>query len=217
MAKLPPSASIAHVSHGAQMFAPSAERNKAVLVDLIRAHAPATGHALEIASGTGQHITAYASALPDLYWQPSEPDAARRASIDCYVAEAGLGNVAPATPLDIAQTGWAAAIPQYDLITCTNLTHLISTPATQSLITGVARCLAPHGRFLLYGPFKRSGVLTSEGDRRFDTELRTADAAIGYKDDLDILRWLGDAGLSHFETADMPANNLCIIAGHPDP
>ena len=65
--------------------------------------------------------------------------------------------------------------------------------------------------------FKRGGVLTSDGDVQFDSELRGADPAIGYKDNLDILRWLNKAGLTQVDTVEMPANNLAFIAGYPCP
>ena len=104
-AKLPPSASVALPTRGAMLHAPAADRNKDALCDLLRDHAPQTGRALEIASGTGQHIAAFARALPDLHWQPTEPAPDRRASIDAYIAEAGLTNVAPAAPLDATAAG----------------------------------------------------------------------------------------------------------------
>ena len=44
------------------------------IVQMLRDVAPATGRALEIASGTGQHIVQLAAALPGLSWQPSDID-----------------------------------------------------------------------------------------------------------------------------------------------
>lgn len=215
MSRLPTTASVAHAGENGKLFAPAAERNTDVLLRVLREHAPDQGRALEIASGTGQHVTAFATALPQLQWHPTEVDPARRASIDAHVAEAGLDNVAPAATLDIAIPGWGGQTLGYDLVLCVNLTHLISDAATQTMITEAARALAPGGLFILYGPFKREGVLTSEGDARFDAQLRAADAAIGYKDDLDIARWFADAGLIHADTLQMPANNLCLIARRP--
>lgn len=215
MSRLPKTASVAHAGDGAKLFAPAAERNTTALLNLLDRHAPETGSVLEIASGTGQHIAAFAQAHPNLRWHPSEIDADRRASIDAHVADAGVRNVAPAVPLDITGTAWGMRHGGQAMVLCVNLTHLISDAATRALIAGVTTALDPGGQFLLYGPFKRGGVLTSDGDARFDAQLRGADAAIGYKDDLDILRWFADAGLSHSTTVDMPANNLCLIARRP--
>jgi hypothetical protein len=210
--KLPPSASVAHADTGAKLVAPAAERNAGVLLTLLRDHAPASGTALEIASGTGQHISAFAAAFPALHWHPTDVDAARLASIDAYVADAGLSNVAQARFLDATTPGWSAAHQDNNLILLINLTHLISTPAAQTLITEAALALSASGTFILYGPFKRNGQLTSAGDARFDAELRDADDTIGYKDDLDILRWLGDAGFANVTPVPLPANNLAFVA-----
>ena len=214
---LPPSASMAQTQKGAKLFAPSAARNVDALVDLLWAHAPSQGSALEIASGTGQHITAYAAALPHLHWHPTELDPARCASIDAYVAEAGLGNVARATLLDATRIGWPAANGAKDLILLANLLHLISSLEARTILSEAAKALKPEGLLILYGPFKRKGVLTSAGDAKFDAELRGADPSIGYKDDLDIMGWLRDAGLTQITSVDMPANNLAFIARIPQP
>lgn len=214
---LPPSASVAHADAGAKLFAPSAARNVDALVDLLLEHAPAQGHALEIASGTGQHISAFAAALPNVQWQPSEVDPARRASIDCHIADAGLTNVSAACPLDATTLGWGKEHHPKDLILLVNLLHLISETGVRTLISEAATSLSKTGTLILYGPFKRAGKLTSDGDIGFDAELRGADPAIGYKDDIDILHWLSDVGLTQLTTVDMPANNLAFIAGYPDP
>lgn len=210
--KLPPTASVAVPAAGVKLYAPAAERNVDALCNMLRVHAPKTGRALEIASGTGQHIVAFAATLPDLHWQPSEPDTARRASIDAYVAEAGLTNVAPAIALDATQPGWHRAHADLDLILLANLLHLIPDVAVQRLMTEAASALAQGGVLMLYGPFRRDGALTSPGDITFDAELRAADPAIGYKDTIDMASWLGDVGLSPSDPVEMPANNLVIIA-----
>jgi tRNA G46 methylase TrmB len=57
---------------------------------------------LELASGTGEHITHFARALPDLNWQPSDPSPIARQSIAAWVAAQALGNVAPPLELDAA-------------------------------------------------------------------------------------------------------------------
>ncbi len=210
--KLPVSASVATALDGAKLHAPAAGRNVDALCDLLRNHAPHNGSALEIASGTGQHVIAFAAALPDLHWHPTEIDAARRASIDAYTREAGLTNIAKAAPLDATAPRWGETQPPRDLVILINLLHLISAPETATVILEAANALASGGTLILYGPFKRSGALTSDGDVTFDADLRAADPDIGYKDDLDIIRLLGDGGLMHVDTCAMPANNLAFIA-----
>ncbi len=208
-------ASQAHKGDGDKLIAPSALRNMDPIRDLMLQVAPPRGRALEIASGTGQHVVAFARALPDLQWQPTEPQAERRASIDAYGREAGLANLAPALDLDAAQPGWAARLGPRDLIVLINLLHLIPMAQVETLIAEAARALAPGGRLVVYGPFMRAGELTSDGDARFHASLVESDPLIGYKDDFDIIDRMQAAGLMLMQAIEMPANNLALIAERP--
>jgi SAM-dependent methyltransferase len=207
---LPDTASIAHGDAGGRLTAPSAARNAGAIGNLVAEYAPQEGRALEIASGTGQHVAALADRLPRLLWQPSDIDPARRASIDAW-AEA-RANIAPARALDATSPGWAAAWAGLDLILVVNLVHLVSTPEARVLISEAAQALAPNGRFILYGPFLRDGETTSEGDARFHASLRAQDPEIGYKSDWDIIEWLQGADLDLCAVVEMPANNLAFVS-----
>lgn len=214
---LPPSASVATDAGGAKLHAPAAARNADAITALIAQIAPREGRALEIASGTGQHITAIAAALPRIMWHPSEIAAERIASIDAYVAEAALTNVAPAQHLDATEQGWSSAHAPYDFIHLVNLLHLIPQEAAATVIAQAALALAPAGSLMLYGPFKRGGLLTSDGDAGFDASLRAADPRIGYKDDAWVNDVLTAAGLSCITVHQMPANNLAFVARRDAP
>lgn len=207
--------SLALPAEGDKLFAPSAERNTGPLCDLLDQVAPSEGRALEIASGTGQHVVAFAARLPGLTWQPTEPDAARRASIAAYVTESGLANIAPPIALDATAPGWGAAHAGQALIFLANLLHLIPMPRAETLIAEAARALAPKGRLVIYGPFMRAGELTSEGDRRFHAALAAEDPSIGYKDDFDVMDLMQGSGLDMVQVIEMPANNLALVAEKP--
>lgn len=217
MTDLPPSASVATPIEGGKLLAPSALRNIAAVVGLVRDAAPTKGRALEIASGTGQHIVGLASALPQLDWFPSEVEPKRIASINAYADEAGHGNLHPARLLDAATVGWAKQHSPYDMIYLGNLLHLVPDEIARSIISQVAQALTPKGVFVLYGPFMRSGALTSDGDAKFHAELRASDPDIGYKDDIWIKQVLTEAGLPVIVVQDMPANNLGFIARREAP
>jgi hypothetical protein len=150
--------------------------------------------------------------MPDIEWHPTEIAAERIASIDAYAAEAGLANLHPALHLDAAQHGWAATHTPFDLIHIGNLLHLIPLETARSILIEATKALSSAGTLVIYGPFMRAGTLVSDADRRFDAELRTADPAIGYKDDIWVKEVLTAAGLTP-RLRDMPANNLAFIAG----
>ena len=213
--KLPSTASVATQTGDGKLHAPAAERNAATISALLQRVAPSTGVALELASGTGQHVVTFARDMPALTWQPTEVSSERLASIDAYCHEADLGNLRSAHDLNACTPGWGEA-QSADLIVLINLLHLISTREARILVSEVARALNPGGRFVLYGPFKRDGVLTSEGDHRFHASLQGSDPEIGYKDDGDVARWLQDSGLTEVEIAELPANNLAFVFSKPD-
>ncbi len=207
-----PSASIAlETDSGGKLHAPSAARNANDLCAAIASIAPTAGHALELASGTGQHIITFAAAMPTLQWQPSELDPTRLTSITAYTADSSLTNIAAPIRLNATQTGWSQTLDPKDLITLANLLHLVSTPEAETLITEAAKTLAPNGTLALYGPFKRNGRLTSEGDKTFDANLRQHDPETGYKNDQWVISTATHAGLTHATTIEMPANNLALI------
>lgn len=212
---LPPTASVAHAGEGAKLYAPSAERNAGPIAGALQEIAPGTGRALEIASGTGQHAVAFAAAMPGLSWQPTEIDADRRASIDAYVAEAALPNLAPSRSLDAAAPGWGADHAGQDMVVLVNLLHLISTQEARTVVAEAAQALAPGGWLAIYGPFLRGGQATSEGDARFDASLRAQDPGIGYKDTAEVSEWIAVAGLTPQQPREMPANNLLLAARRP--
>jgi SAM-dependent methyltransferase len=212
---LPSVASVAHAGEGAKLHAPSAERNAGAITEALIEIAPRDGRALEIASGTGQHVVSFARALPGLDWQPTEIDPDRRASIDAWAEEAALPNLRSAIALNAIAPGWAAVHGGQALIVLVNLLHLISASEARILIAEAAQALAHGGRFALYGPFLRDGQATSEGDARFHASLIAQDPAIGYKNLSEVQGWLATAGLALIEARAMPANNLMLVTQRP--
>lgn len=194
----------------ARRFAPSAGRNQAAILEMLRRHAPAQGKALEIASGTGQHIRAFAEALPGLTWQPTDLAPENLPSIRAWGE--GQPNLRPPVLMDAAQPGWAETHGPLDLIVTTNLMHLIPRPVMQAVMAEVACALAPAGLWMLYGPFRRDGGFASEGDAAFDARLRAQAPAIGYKSVAEVLTALQDVGLCAADPVEMPANNLVFLA-----
>ena len=209
--KLPDTASVAVSQGDGRLFAPSAERNSAPIVNLIKRIAPEPGNALEIASGTGQHIVQLALSLPNIIWSPSDVEGKRLKSISAWVESENLLNIKPPIYLDATETGWAKSLPKSDFILLVNLLHLISWDETETLISELSIALKTKGIALVYGPFMRNGQLISEGDKNFHTSLIQTDPDIGYKNDLEMLTLFSNSGLVHLETVEMPANNAAFV------
>ena len=209
--KLPDTASIANSQDNGRLFAPSAARNSASIVELVERVAPKSGKALEIASGTGQHIVELAVSLPNLSWSPSEVDRDRLKSISIWIEDNNLPNIRAPFYLDATEIGWAEGTDQSDFILLINLLHLISWREAETLIDEISKALNPMGVALIYGPFMREGQLTSEGDQNFHKSLIQTDPDLGYKNNLDMMTLFAQSGLLHLETVEMPANNLAFV------
>ena len=214
--KLPDTASLAVSQGDGRLFAPSAERNSAPIVNLIKRIAPEPGNALEIASGTGQHIVQLALSLPNIIWSPSDVEGERLKSISAWVESENLLNIKPPMYLDATETGWAKSLPKSNFILLVNLLHLISWDETETLISELSIALKTKGIALVYGPFMRNGQLISEGDKNFHTSLIQTDPDIGYKNDLEMLTLFSNSGLVHLETVEMPANNAAFVLQKAD-
>lgn len=209
--KLPPTASVVHKTRVGQLHSPAAERNVGDIVRVVCEYSPSSGNALEIASGTGQHIVELAAALPSLIWQPSDVDPDRLASITARSSEKQLANLLPPINLDVTTIGWSDLYPKRDFILLVNLLHLVSEGEVELIIAGIAQSLNPRGRCIIYGPFMRNGVFTSGGDEDFHRSLIEADPEIGYKDDQWILELFEKQNLQAIKLIEMPANNLAFV------
>jgi hypothetical protein len=197
----------------APQHSPAADRNKQPIVDVLRHLLPARGTALEIASGTGQHVAWFAAALPGWTWQPTDFDAAALLSIDAHVAQAGLTNVRPPLQLDVTAAQWPVRGQVFDAIYCANMLHISPWATCAGLMAGAARHLAPQGVLVTYGPYLEDDVPTAPGNLQFDESLRARDPAWGIRRLEDVEREAQRAGLALRERYAMPANNLLLLFG----
>jgi hypothetical protein len=200
-----------------RLDAPAFHRNHRAISAVLARHLDAvTGDAVEIGSGSGQHVAAFAAAFPGLVWWPSDPLSAHRASIDAWRLEAGAANIMPAVAIDAAadwRLGGEGMPPGRDLaaIVCINVLHVAPWAVAEGLLTGAGRYLARHGRLFIYGPFTRDGIHTAPSNAAFDASLRATDPTWGVRDVGRIEMVARDRGLRLLEIAEMPANNVTLV------
>jgi len=192
--------------------APAVARNKAHILEVLSAHLPQSGCALEIASGTGQHAAVFAKHFPELIWQPSDPAAEARESIKAWADEVGLGNLKAPLDLDVTFKGWQKAFDApFDVILAINLIHISPWAATQGLMHGAGELLARGGMLYLYGPYLRDGVHTAASNIKFDAWLKEQNEAFGVKDMDEVTQQGEKNGLKLAHILEMPANNFSLI------
>jgi hypothetical protein len=190
-------------------FLPPSERNKGPILDVLSRVLPSRGVVLEIASGTGQHVVHFAKALPDLTWQPSDPDAELRESIALRVRDEQLPNVNPPIDLDVSRLPWP--LQTTDAVVCINMIHVAPWSATLALLEGTKALLPTQHVLFLYGPYRRFGQHTSRSNEQFDSDLRAQDPEWGLRDLEVVSEAAASTGFVLAEIVEMPANNFSLI------
>jgi SAM-dependent methyltransferase len=196
-------------------FSPAAERNKQPILEVLGALLAPTGRALEIASGTGQHVAWFAKALPHWLWQPSDMQTYALDSIASYAAAQDLVNIQTPVHLNVLDTFWPLGAPEapesFDLIYCANMLHIAPWECTGALMQGCARHLAPGGILVTYGPYLENEVPTSAGNLAFDQSLRAQNSAWGIRQREYVQAEAHKAELELTQRHALPANNLLLV------
>jgi SAM-dependent methyltransferase len=193
-------------------------RNSApILAAVSRALADQSGHAVEIGSGTGQHVVAFAEALPRLTWWPSDPNPKHRLSIEAWRRDSGLANLMAPVELDASREVWPLGQPGFPPdrglagIVCINVLHIAPWAVAEGVLAAAAQYLQSDGRLILYGPYRVGGVHTAPSNAAFDASLRAKNPQWGVRDTDDIAALAAENGLRLVETVAMPANNLVLV------
>ena len=198
-----------------RLDAPATHRNREPLFDVLSAHLPETGRLLEIAAGTGQHAVYFAEKFSQWRWQPTDPDARSRRSIDAWIAHSGLQNVAPALELDVHRTPWPVEAddqaPSFDAVLCVNMIHISPWSACEALMRGAGRLLKNDGLLITYGPYNVDGRFTAESNARFDASLRSRDPCWGIRDIQAVTDEAAKNGMARVALVPMPANNFTVV------
>ena len=188
-------------------FAPAAARNRDAILVALRDILPGRGLVLEIASGSGEHAVHFAAAFPALTFQPSDPDADARASIDAWAA--AMANVQPALALDASASSWP--VEAADAVVCINMIHIAPWSACEGLMRGAAAILPVGAPLVLYGPFKRGGGHTAPSNADFDADLRARNPDWGVRDLEAVAALAAQSGFGPPQVTEMPANNLVVV------
>jgi hypothetical protein len=192
-------------------------RNHGVIGDTINGllSEPA-GQVIEIGSGTGQHVIAFARAMPRYGWWPSDRSRSHLDSIEAWRRHSGALNVAKPFELDASASDWGFGRPGMPAtegivaVVCVNVLHIAPWSVAEGVMRG-AGCYLPGGAHLIvYGPFRRDGRHTAESNVRFDAALRRQDPSWGVRDsaDLDACGRRHDLALA--QVLPMPANNFVL-------
>ena len=192
---------------------PATGRNQEVILDVLKEALPKSGAVLEVASGSGQHITYFAQQIPQLKWQPSDIEAAARASIDAWRNEMGVTE-AVHTPIDLDASVdiWSLGhIKDLNAIMSINMIHISAWEACLGLLKNASRVLPAGGVLYLYGPFKVGGLHIAPSNAEFDLSLQSQNPSWGVRNLDDVAEEALKQNFQLMKTIRMPANNFSVI------
>lgn len=192
---------------------PATGRNQEVILDVLKEALPKSGAVLEVASGSGQHITYFAQQIPQLKWQPSDIEAAARASIDAWRNEMGVTD-AVLTPIDLDASVdiWSLGhIKDLNAIMSINMIHISAWEACLGLLKNASRVLPAGGVLYLYGPFKVGGFHIAPSNAEFDLSLQSQNPSWGVRNLDDVAEEALKQNFQLMKTIRMPANNFSVI------
>ncbi len=191
------------------------ERNGDPILDVLKTLFPQTGEVLELASGSGAHITYFAPHFAGLRFQPSDCDVGVFGAIIANRARSGATNVLDPLKVDLtAPDTWPKEDRLYDAILAINVFHLAPVSAAEGFAQIAAGVLKPSGVAAVYGPFKVDGRQTSPSNEAFDKHLRAAGhAGWGLKDVRDLETAAQKHRLVLRQRLNMPANNFLLSFG----
>ncbi|MBT3559133.1 MAG: DUF938 domain-containing protein [Rhodospirillales bacterium] len=187
---------------------PSTQRNRDIILSVLKDVLPDTGTVLEIASGAGEHAAYFAPHFPTLTWQPTDIDRDNFGSILSWASDTG-GAVLDPVHLDTQGNPWP--VEAAAAIMCMNMIHISPWASTEGLIQGAGRILGAGGVLFLYGPYKQDGVALAPSNGSFDEWLKNQNPKWGIRElgHVEILATANGLKLDHI--VDMPANNLSLI------
>jgi hypothetical protein len=189
-------------------YSQSCENNKAVIGQHLQALFADRSQVLEIASGTGQHATFFATQLAWLTWQPTELPS-NLAVLEPRCSQFEGSNLLDPLPLDVCALPWRVAVP--DAIFTANSLHIMPFSSVQVLFQELGLRVASGALLAVYGPFNYGGQYTSDSNAQFDRWLflQHPDSAIRDFEEVDLLA--RNAGFVLQDDSAMPANNRLLV------
>ncbi|KAM4598541.1 methyltransferase-like 26 B [Polymixia lowei] len=200
------------------LVSPLAERNWeglcSVLEDVLEDQSHRELFALELGSGTGQHVIHFAQKIPFITWQPSDIKEESKDSINAYIAATKAKSVLQPVHLDASEP-WEkwAGLPRNscDVVIAINLLQYSPFKTAEGTFSGSGQILRQNGLLIAYGAYAINGIITPSCNEDLDAELRKMNPEWGLPD-IDVLRQLAYGnGLRMERIIEMEEYNKCLI------
>ncbi len=170
---------------------------------------------LEIASGSGEHGVFFQKKFPSIIWQTSDPELEHRKSINSWINHEGLTSIMPKPlDLDVEMRPWPITNKHRSLIkgiVCINMIHISPWTCSKALFEESQNYLGQNNFLMVYGPFLRKNIITSESNLNFDQSLRLQNPLWGLRQLEEVNKLAIENRFIPDKVIEMPANNLSVI------
>ncbi|XP_022913808.2 UPF0585 protein CG18661 [Onthophagus taurus] len=198
-----------------KIFYPATERNKPHILKVLQNHLNETqpGNLLEIASGTGQHVSFFAPHFPSIQFQPSEYDGSLLKSIKAFIEDTATKNIRPPLEIDVTTKSktWNLPVEKFDYLLNVNMVHISPYKCTEGLFQNAGDVLKDDGLMIMYGPYANNGVIEPQSNIDFDRGLRSQNPEWGLRDIEDLKVLADKVGIKLLKVYDLPSNNKCLV------
>ncbi len=198
-----------------RLYFPATIRNRDSIATVLSGYISPKGLFLEIASGSGEHGVFFQKTFSSIIWQTSDPELVHRKSIVSWINHQGLSSKMP-EPLniDVEKRPWPITRQLRSLIkgiVCINMIHISPWSCTRALFNESKSYLDQNQFLMLYGPFIRSDLQTSNSNLNFDQYLKFQNPLWGLRHLDEVNNLAYENGFELNKVIEMPANNLSVI------
>ena len=198
-----------------RLIFPATTRNRVPIAEVLRDYISPNSLYLEIASGSGEHGVFFQKKFPSIIWQTSDPELVHRKSIISWIKHEGLNSKMPdPLDLDVEMRPWPITKNLRSLINgivCINMIHISPWTCTKALFEESKRYLNQNNFLMLYGPFLRQKIQTSESNLNFDQSLKLKNTLWGLRKLDEVNKLAIENGFKLDTVIEMPANNLSVF------
>ena len=194
---------------------PATTRNRDSIAAVLSNYISPNSLFLEIASGSGEHGVFFQKKFPSIIWQTSDPEFVHRKSINSWINYEGLYSKMPEPlDLDVEMRPWPVTKHLRSLIkgiVCINMIHISPWSCTKALFEESKSYLDQDNFLMLYGPFLRKKIQTSESNLNFDQSLKLQNPLWGLRQLEKVNNLAFENGFRIDKLIEMPANNLSVF------
>ena len=194
---------------------PATARNREYIAAILRNYISPNSLLLEIASGSGQHGVFFQKLFKSITWQTSDPELIHRKSISSWIKHEGLYSKMPEPlDLDVENRPWPITNQQRSQIkgiVCINMIHISPWTCTKALFEESKYWLKPNNFLLIYGPFTRKDLPTSQSNLIFHQSLKLQNSLWGLRQLENVHKIAEQNSFKLEKVIEMPSNNLSII------